>query len=371
MKRLVAVVLCMVLAVAAVTACAEKEQAATKLIREWEQGLEAANELYGNMLWALDYIDAWTKSTAWDDLACARTACILISNYLKTTEYPSLTLTNEEKAELAKAGVTTDILLDYRLPASTQQEMYSNYRNFLLPWLDTEACWQHELESVKDVVGTMRLVLLMECDYLRLSTNYLYLPLYDQTEAEKQWTSLQERYPTIFPAYSAWVNDAEALEKQNDSLFAEADLTAELRGALLRCIEREECALDYLAEDATMPILSIAGQPETLPVPMWYDTELAAFASFRYNEDKTLSFPNCGDMLTKADCNGYWQQTGVSLEQMETYMSSVEPYAKAMKRDENTWTVLMENYTVSVSWENQTVAMLFLGESSTLSYIVQ
>ena len=368
MKLLLAVVLCMTLAMVAITAHAETEQAKTRLVSEWEIGLEAAEKLYGNMLWALDYIDAWTQSTNWDDLACARTACILISGYLNEAEYPSLTLTNEEKIELAKAGVTTDILMDYSLPVGTQQEMYDYFRRHLLPRLDTEACWQYELESVKDLAGAIRLYLRMDCDYLRLATNYLYLPLYDHAEAEERWSVLQARYPIIFPAEFAWMDDAASMEKLNDDLLVDTDIPAELNGALIRCVERDKRALEYLIEGAMAPMLDIANQPDVLPIPLWYDTELAGFAPFRYNDDKTMTFPKCGDMLTVEDCNIYLQQTDVSLEQTEGYMDMIRSYVKAMSRTENAWTVLMEDYTVSVSWENQAVVMFFLGESSTLSY---
>ena len=121
-------------------------------------------------------------------------------------------------------------------------------------------------------------------------------------------------------------------------------------------------------EDGIMPEeLSIVGQPNILPVPLWYDTELAGFVSFRYNEDKTLTYPVCGDVLEKEDCNIYLQQTDISLEQVEAYMEIAEPYMKAVARNDNSWTIMMEGYSVSVSWENQTVVMIFLGESSTLS----
>ena len=385
MKRIISVVLTLMLVISCVPAHAgwvtlalNKEKlnnirdmtaSKEKMISVWGAGLSAANELYGNMLWALDYIEAWVEGKTWDDLVKARTACILIAGYLNGYEFPEMALTAEEQIMLADAGYATEILMDYSRPASNGIMMQQYFRDHMLPSLDTEAIWLYELESIRDLAAVLRSYLQIECQYLCLTTNYLYLPVIEQeNDGERLWATLQESYPVIFPKGTVWESDAAALEKANIEIVFASDSNLEEIDAVLQRINAKLQNVIMDMEDGIMPEeLSIVGQPNILPVPLWYDTELAGFVSFRYNEDKTLTYPVCGDVLEKEDCNIYLQQTDISLEQVEAYMEIAEPYMKAVARNDNSWTIMMEGYSVSVSWENQTVVMIFLGESSTLS----
>lgn len=348
----------------------QPSMAETTLLSEWEAGLEAANALYGNMFWALDYIDAWTQDTTWENLALARTACILISGYLDEYEYPQLTLTDDQMAELANAGVALDVLGEYYEPDADRLMMHTYFRKHLLPGLDASAIWAHELENVKDYSTAIHAYLQTECDILRYATNYLCLPLYNPEEGEALIRELKATYPVLFPREAVWIAEKEALEEINVSINDETIPTVmgEMDAAILRSISRSENAVLDFKDGMKIETLSIAGAPDTLPVPQWYDVEAAGFICFRYNEDKTLYYPACGDTLVRDDCNIYLQQTDISLEQVEAYMETVSPYAQAVTRTDNSWTVQMKGYHVSVSWENQVVTMTFLGESSTLMY---
>lgn len=349
--------------------------AESALLGDWKDGLSAANELYRNMFWTLDYIDAWTEDTTWDNLACARTACILVSDYLNEFEYPQLSLSEAQMARLEEVGVDTDVLPEFYAPDEDCLMMYPYFRENLLPRLDTDAIWAYELETVKDLSVAMRTYLQIECDILRYATNYLLLPLYDQVEGEAMMEELKAAYPMVFPQDAIWIMDVEQLETINVELSDQTlpDAMNEWDAAILRAISRSENAIMDMEEGKVPEKLSIQGQPESLPVPLWYDTECAGFLSFHYNKDETLTYPECGDVLTKDDCNIYMQQADISLEQVEAYMEEVASYAKEVARKDNAWTILMGGYDVLVSWENQTVTMSFFGESSTLmdEHIVQ
>lgn len=346
----------------------KSSMAESDLVNDWKEGLYAANELYGNMFWALDYIDAWTENTTWDNLACARTACILVSGHLNEFEYPQLSLSESQMEELVEAGVETNVMAEFYGPDEDRLMMYPYFRGNLLPRLDTDAIWAYELETVKDLSAAMRAYLQIECDILRYATNYLLLPLFDQAEGEAMMEELKAAYPVIFPQDVSWITDVTQLENINVELSDQTlpDAMNEWDAAILRSISRSENAIMDMEDGKVPEKLSIQGQPESLPVPLWYDTEHAGFLSFHYNEDETLIYPECGDVLTKDDCNIYLQQADVSLEQVEAYMEEVASYAKEVTRRDNAWTISMDGYDVLVSWENQTVTMSFFGESSTL-----
>lgn len=336
----------------------------------WEEGLNAANALYGTMLWALDYIDAWTENTTWEHLACARAACILVSGYLNEFDYPELALSGAQMAELAEADVVTDVLAEYYAPDEDRLMMYSFFRKHLLPSLDTEAVWAYELESVKDLSAAMRTYLRLECDILRYATNYLFLPLYDQAKGEAAMKEWKQACPVVFSPEAAWISDGKKLESINAEISDAAlpEISNELNAVILRAIARSENAIIDATSGDGSKRLAIQGQPDSLPVPLWYDPELAGFLVFCYDGNRGLSYPACGDALTKDNSQIYLRQPGVSLEEVEAYLEWAASYARKVERKDNSWTILMRGYGVSVSWEKQTVTMVFMGESSTLLY---
>lgn len=343
--------------------------AESTLLSDWKDGLSAANELYRNMFWALDYIDAWTENTTWENLACARAACILASGYLNEFEYPQFSLAEAQIANLVEAGVDPNVLPEFYGADEDRLMMYPYFRGHLLPRLDTDAIWAYELESVKDLSKAMRAYLQVECDVLQYATNYLFLPLYDQAEGETMMEEAKAAYPVIFHQDATWITDVKQLEAVNVEMSDQTlpDTMYELEAAIQRAVSRSKNAIIDMESGNAFEKLSIQGQPELLPTPLWYDAELAGFICFRYNEDKAPTYPECGDVLTKDDCNIYMQQADVSLEQVEAYMEEVAFCAKEVARKDNAWTIFMDDYNVLISWENQTVVMAFYGESSTLS----
>lgn len=340
------------------------------LLDQWIVGLSAANELYRNMSWALDYIDAWTANVSWADLVCARMACILVSGYLAEYEYPYWSLDDDQMLELIEAGVITEVIGEFYAPDEDRLMMYPYFRNHLFPRLDTEAIWPYELESVREISAAMRAYLQSECEILRYATNYLFLPLYDQDKGEALMASLKEDYPVIFPSDATWIADATHLEDINETYSDDIlpDIIDELGASMLRAGSRSENALYDFQDNSSTEALSIQGHPDFLPIPFWYDPELADFAFFHFNEDMSPTRLVCGDSLSSEDCNFYFQQSDVTLEQIEAYMESVSSYAKGVTRKGNFFIVLMDDYSVSVSWENQVIRVLFLGEGSTLMY---
>lgn len=383
MKKIAAFILALVLMMSCVGAQAGWVDLATKisylnnmptsekkLFDDWCAGLQAANDLYGNMLWALDYVDAWTENQTWDNLITARAACILLAAYINDYEFPSLTLTDEEMAELSRSGVATEVLIDYYRVSYNSSEMYMNFRSNIFCCLEADAVFAAELENVGELADWIRRSLESECEYLSLATNYLLMGMVgDATDGEALWSDFQSKYPIIFLQDTAWQTDAGQMEAVSADIALEIDALLEEKNALLlkHIADGENTIMDY--NDGTpRATIEIEGCPDMLPVPLWHDPLDAKYASFSYGEDKTVVAHVCGEQLSADDCNIIYQHEDVSLAQVEEYMTMLEPYALAMAGEENQWTVLMEDYSVSVSWSENTVQMIFLGEGVTFSW---
>lgn len=378
MKKILAIVFMLTLLLS--TACAQtissgEEASSTltveeKLVQQWEAGLSAANDLYGKMFWALDYVDAWTDRQTWERLVTARNACILIAGYLEDYVFPELTLTDDEIGALAEQGFEAAVLQDYSLPQSDQLQMYSYFRTHIFCEVDTESIYAYALENTRELAQWMRNMLLCESEHLRMTTNYLYLPLVETAEeGALLWSELQTKYPLLFPQETAWESDQKQLEAMNAELALAFDqLVEEELAVSLSSAARLENALMDLEDGVISEMIFIEGTPAFLPVPVWYDPEKAKYLSYCYEEGKDVLFPACGDSLTAENVSVLFRQEGVSLAELEAYLQEAEPFARTVQKEDQEWILLMDGYALHAQWENDAVEMTFMGEGLTFAY---
>ncbi|MBE5780133.1 MAG: hypothetical protein E7331_12500 [Clostridiales bacterium] len=357
------IILCVLLLTCSLTAVyAETTPSLTaaeeKLLFVWETNLAKTQDIYQHIFWALDYVDAWTESRSWQDLACARTACMLVCGYIDELEPPQLTLSSEEIVELNEKGYNVEILESYGAEVGLAKQMQQTIRIILVPLLEEDAFYAISMESVVDMSSAMRQELLVYCQYEQLATNALMLPMFSPEEAEVFWQRMKDTYPVLFFADSAWSDDEAALEDANASLDFDIVITAEQRKE-----SREKIIMTDL-EDGLLPeLIEISGLPAGLPVPVWYDSVSAEYLSYGLQEDGTVIYPACGDDLTPEVCYEMVQQPDISLEQVEAYVELLNP--DRLKQKGNTWVFLTEDGKgVQISWQDQQVQFLFLEDTS-------
>lgn len=327
----------------------------------WEGCLAATEELYSNILWGLDYIDVFCETLTWQDLSNARKACILLSDYLESYEYPELQLSYEVVDQLIKADFPIVIITeDYMLPIQYLDSIKSMIREYLLPELIGN--WEYtDIQVNQRITEAIRYELNFICRYLALATNYLALNM----KAYGFQENFVNRYPLIFREWKTWSDDMEYLETEDMKMAKESN-GSQWKDMLNFWNSRAENGIFDIEHDLEQK-LDISGIPDLLYPPEWYDPETAEyFCVYRvYDDDSSnLMKYEIGEELTDSSPSFHVLQANVSRQQIEDYMSFISDYYD-VRYEDDMWLVIFEQYAVGFTLEDNDVSILFMNESCT------
>ena len=327
----------------------------------WQVCLAATEELYSNILWGLDYIDVFCETLTWQDLSNARKACILLSDYLESYEYPELQLSYEVVDQLVKADFPVVIITeDFMLPIQYLDSIKSMIREYLLPELI--GYWEFtDVQVNQRITGDIRYELNFICRYLALATNYLALNMNAYGFRE----DFVNRYPLIFREWQTWSDDMEYLETEDLKMAKESN-GSQWKDMLNFWNSRAENGIFDIEHDLEQK-LDISGIPDLLYPPEWYDPETAEyFCVYRvYDDDSSnLMKYEIGEELTDSSPSFHVLQANVSRQQIEEYMSFISDYYDVIYEDDM-WLVIFEQYAVGFTLEDNDVSILFMNESCT------
>lgn len=343
------------------------ESAFQTLQSDWENRLSVTNEIYQQIFWALDYVDAWTQDQTWENLAKAKTACLLLTDYLDAVTYPEMALTSEEKLFLGRNGVSIVYLENYSDLNFICETVRMYVRYYLFPNLE-QSFYVADLLNSANIAASVRKELEYNQDFLYLNTNLLFLPFYTEQEGVAFWQTLQEKYPLLFPSDSVWSTDDEALANRVSSLvvpFSNNDQSH--MEALLQNAARSKNELMDIADNREREKLTITGCPKLIPMPEWYSSNYALYRFIRYVEGNR-STPQCGDVLTTGDCSMEIFLKGVTAQQFEDYIELLTPYTDRMSlKQEHYWLATIGNYGLGLTWSDGIVDILFVNQTSTFS----
>ncbi len=353
MKKIVVFLLCLTLL------CPAAALAADPVTELWAPSLRAAEAVYGGVLWALDYVDAYLADPNWENLTMAKAACLLTADHLQSYDFPVLSLSDEELAALAGEGFEVVILTEYTLPQGEAQDLCFMLRQYLFPAFEQYNITPSERSSLQSTSAMMRKYVDYLCTYTCITLNAYALPQFENDGAEDFWQGLHAAYPLLFSYAQPWNDSMDAINAANEQLYNDEqpleNWILEVNRAI-SVIENEMFDAQH-GRELEKP-LPIPGAPAMLLTPLWHDP---------YTAEYRVTDARFGDALTPEGCSLQFTQSGVPLASLEEYMALMETCAQSIQRTDNRWIIQMDTYSVDVGWQSDTVTFRFGEESSTFA----
>ena len=288
----------------------------TALREQWAYCLKASDWIYGKMLWAFQYTDAYTKENTWDNLLKARAACSAAKLSLEQVEFQGPELTQEQYLLLMKQGIEAEAVLNQfdQLETERQQNLFT--LTCLEALLLEDVYLAPTAQKLSAWIENCTQILELESRNLCLLTNYLFLQMGD-----RQWGEVREQYPVIFSSCGSWSKDSEQL--QADCAIV-VDAFEELLNGSTMYVGISEYGLTLVQQalegkDISPHLQSISGVPAYFPDPGWSWDDASYSYLFLDPDTQEMRMPQPGEALTQAPEVCYIQCLGVSLEQVQEY----------------------------------------------------
>jgi len=371
-----------------------------KLFADWYAYLSRCEYLYGDMLWALSYLEPFFENHSWDSLQTARAALSLAERRAVLIDPPeAVQMTFEDYDKLIQSGadvspvqysvdsipsLKSSVLVDYQV---YRNRLNSPAEGFFLTY---------DLAGFEDWAGLKRQFCELNLQICADETDYVLLQVDDEEEEARLIEAISEVCPQINARRAGNPQDPDALLKDVDGLLDEIE---RLLNELSANVGQSQANLDQTAEameidtSGGMEVLSqyaasmaanaveLSGFPAALPYPdWWYEQEYENFMfSWEDGEGGEHDLVLPGDTI-EAPPDGYFAEwPDVPLEEYQAYLANLKLNgisAEFITEDEGKHTAFFQVQTGSfaIIWEENTASFLTMEGSvcfAPLWYVLQ
>jgi len=342
-----------------------------QLLSDWFDYLFASENLYGDMQWAISYINDFLERPSWERLQIARMALNTAKLYIEQREKPEETMTAGEYDRFLQQGM--DVSFVHPEIGTFQQGKQSVLTSCLLLeyGLFQDAFGARERTNLAGYTDTLQREFCEEVRYLALCTDNLLLTLGDDDWTRKFRSFVTENCPLI-AAEQTDIKDSDALYEQAsmalDEIEALRTQQSEELGSARASLNRMKNALENddleaLAANAA----PIDGLPLLLPWPEWYDIENAEYYYYWSGSDGNRTYPAECDDLQNAPDGCVITCPGVSLEALLDYRDALAGTGLACvstREEDGSCDVYFEvgGSTFVFTWEDGAVQIFMLEE---------
>lgn len=380
MKRILTFLMAVLCLCTLLTACGrtdtpepepEKELPEQQLLSDWFDYLLASENLYGDMQWAISYINDFLETPSWEQLQIARMALNTAKLYITQREKPEETMTAEEYDRFLRQGM--DVSFVHPEIGTFQQGKQSALTSCLLLeyGLFQDAFGTREREHLALYTDILQREYIQDIRYLALCTDNLLLTLGDDDWTQKFRSFVEENCPLI-AAEQTDLEDPDALYELASAALDEIEelktLRSEELGLARASLNRMEDAmanggLETLAANAA----PIDGLPILLPYPEWYDMESAEYYYYWSSSDGSRTYPTEREDLREAPSGCVITCPGVSLEELLDYQDTLARVGLeciSTQEEDGSCNVYYElgESTFVFSWQEDAVQIFMLEE---------
>ena len=258
-------------------ALAEEKTPKEKLIDDLMSGLGVYERLYGNMYWALEYVEIYDVTRRWGDLQIARTALNLVLEDALALTPPVQTLTEADQNALLGEGIDASFIAEYGYTfKQDRNEMLDtciNYNWNMLFSVFERDNWKHAVSHMRlfeDYAECYLQYSAITVDWLTTQTDdAAWIDALNRRFAEKCPLSSQRRLKSAFNADDAMDLAGEIALRLQDLDVALAGSYAENKDLLYQNNDAyEDGNLEQKLEDARV---SISDLPALVPEAAWDD----------------------------------------------------------------------------------------------------
>lgn len=354
------------------------------LLADWYGYAARCEYLYGDMLWALSYLEPFFESHSWDDLQTARAALQLAQRRAELIDPPEaaqMSLDDYDKliqsgadvgpVQIAVSGISSlksSLLLEYRI---YQTNLNSPIEEFFLTYQLAH------LENWASIMRQLYDLYLYDC---AVETDYVLLAVDNEEEESRFLDAIAEKCPKLNTrragnpqdkdALLQKINDmADEIERLDNEMSANVGLSQAgldlFRDALEFDPSSDMNTLDQYIASMTADAVELADFPTSLPYPnWWYEQEDQDFL-YTWEDaesgEKTSLMP--GDAIEVPPDQYYIKWPGIPLDEYQAYLETLEGYgisAEFVTEKEGTYTAFYELQTGSFAliWEGNEVSFL-------------
>ncbi len=293
LKRLTALILCLMLAMLPAARAENTEQSTLeKLLNRWFHYIGAQDQMLSGEIMLSDHTLTFAAQPTWDNLLRARAAAGIVREVRSDLAGRILLpeLTDAEYAELALRGIMVDVARE----ETPELNKYASSEILeLLNWSTTlhGNCFDmRSMDWLSELAALKKQSALYECRWYVITTNALLASINNDEAARAIWEQLPALYPCIFaenPEYIPLLADTEPVAEEIITAL-ESQLAA--YQAHLGTAENELNNMYYAAYTAEPyftkeNMILIEGAPLLLPLAPWHG-ELGSEIFVHYTVDK-------------------------------------------------------------------------------------
>lgn len=335
------------------TSSEDLDEITHRLLVDWYGYIVRCEYLYGNMQWALSYLDPFFEDHSWSSLQIARAAMDLARRETEAAARPlEPQMTFDDYDKLSKSGADVSavqlsvsslpslidaVSLDYHV---LRDSLNSPSEEFFLTYqLSYFENWADLMYQIYDIY-------LHNC---ATETDYLLLSI-DNEESEKRFTeAIAENCPQIDARRKDNPQDQDALMAQMTQQMNELqtlngklnDVTGQARANLELFRDVADLSQADNMDDLKKYVSTIAADavdlkdfPIALPYPDWWykrDNETFMYmwledGSEGEDGEQALLIPSMGDIIEAAPDQYLVEWADVSLDEYQAYLKSLETY---------------------------------------------
>lgn len=335
---------------------------------DWQACLAVTDAVYSDLLWALDYAEAFAGENSWDSLLKARAACGAAELALQQMQLPEQTLTQEQSAALMDAGIEADIVKKEFAGLETMLAQNLDTLSGLKGLLKNDVYLTVSVQMLSDWIADCRQVVQLQCEYLCLMTNGLLL----QIGSDELWRQMDVELPTLAAARAGWYDDEQPLQAACtdvlDALETQISSKTGTLGVSEYTLRLVQDAVDTGELDRLRAQINVMdGVPAYFPQPSWVPDDAAQYYLVTDEESGEKRLVTAGEDISQTPSASYLCCSGVSSEDVEQYAQRLTQWGLEAYAD---WDEAGETYQVfSVSGES--MMLVEWTQEQTVVYLTQ
>lgn len=353
-----------------------------RLLADWYGYVARCEYLYGDMLWAVSYLEPFFEDHSWDSLQTARAAQSLAQRRAELIGPPEAAqMSFEDYDKLVQSGadvspvqLAVDSISSLKSSVLVDHQLYQSSLNSP----SEELFLTYQLAHFEHWANLIRQICELNLQSCAIETDYVLLELDHEEEEARFIEAITEKCPQINARRSDDPQDPDALLMELSAVLDELERrTNELnevegqaqagldlyRDALESALSGAADALDQYVASMSADAVDLTGFPSALPYPSWWYAQEAGEILYTWNvgEEKKSLLP--GDPIEAPPDQSYITWPDVSLEDFQAYLDTLAGYglpAEAVTEREGTYTAFFQLQTGSCAliWEESKTSFL-------------
>ena len=342
-----------------------------KIVSDWSAYLWFEEYLYGDMLWALSYIQQFIEEPTWENLQIARAALCTAESYISLREPQEITMTIKDYTMLVEQGY--DVVHVPNEMGAMAQDKAS-----VLAWctqlkygLFSEIYWKVSYENFSEYVDNLIEFCKTNIDYIGYTTNYLLVILEDEELSERLQNFIKENYVYLTKYFPEFFNEIDKIENASITTLEELEyIKAQMELLLGNAIVAVDDLRD-LIENQRIDVLeeqssTIQGIPFFLPQVYWEDIEGATYQYYNNAEDGSMNFLKEQESLFKSSDGCIVRYTQVNKSDVIQYKEDLSllglspiDVVESEEYGLRIYYIIQENSFI-IEWKDEIVTMYML-----------